>query len=556
MSSEKHFDLAKYINIPHLWRGILDSYHNYYDIFSELVQNSVDSVRKAGVKCPSIKVSFDHKDQLIEIRDNGVGLSETDLQFFALGNTNKADEEDSIGEKGLGASFILGISDSFYIESRRDNIKIIATCEKAYDSIHNKTVPQLNYTTEKEIGESYCLIRVKISKVDINIDNFEFFKYILRTKTAIGNTNNLFLDEEEREKIDINVHYKGINIDSVSEKIPFLYLHLDELVDGFYPVFDAEYSRKNKKWIVDETEIAKNPRGILRLVDYENKIYLTFAEVDIYKKFGEIVGLDRFPDDIVVSIKGCPTSVEINKPRLGYAGYYTNFHIVIQGTGFTLDAGRKTITRENAEYIRRMIKSFFSDVIKYADKFVGVPHDAIGEGAGLDQIKERARETKDLSIKKIPFAKIPRHEQSVVAIFHELLGAEVLNGYKTLLVSQYNTFDILFKYQTSIDNIGKNPREVYLKSAGRTAKQFNMISFAEFKLTLDKFCEDVNNNVKAMEHVNLVICWDIGKLPQGWEFRKIYQDEVIYDGVNYILTKMTYKKIHVLLLKDFNDDKD
>jgi|GEM_PF-3465167 len=37
MSTDKHFDLAKHINVPHLWRGILDSYHNYYDIFSELV---------------------------------------------------------------------------------------------------------------------------------------------------------------------------------------------------------------------------------------------------------------------------------------------------------------------------------------------------------------------------------------------------------------------------------------------------------------------------------------------------------------------------------------
>ena len=556
MVEDKKLDLGQCINVPHLWRGILDSYHNYYDIFSELIQNSIDSVRKSAKPNPHITISFDQENQTIEVVDNGLGLSENDLQFFALGNTNKIDEDQSIGEKGLGASFILGISDSFYVESVCNGKKIIATCENAFDTIYSRKVPELNYSIEDNTGETYCRVRVKISKVDINIDNFPLFKFILRTKTAIGNTNNLFKKEGERENIKIQVHFKGKGIAEVVEEIPFLYLHLDELVKGFYPVFDAEYSKRNNKWIIDETEIAKNPRGILRLVDFENRIYLTFAEVDIYKKFGNNIGLERFPDDIVISIKGCPTSVEVSKPRLGYAGYYTNLHAVIEGEKFTLDAGRKTITKENAEQIRNKIKTFFLDIIKYSNNFVGVPHDAIGEGAGLDQIKERAQKTDNLNISGIPFAKIPRHEQSVVAIFHELLGAKVINGYQTLLVSQYNTFDILFDYQTPIDKIGKNPREIYLKSAGRGEKIFKMISFGEFKLILSKFCDDVNNDIKAMDHVNLVVCWDTGNIPKGWEYRKIYPDEVVYDGANYVLSKVGYKKIHVMLLRDFNAAQD
>lgn len=554
MGQEKSIDLKGSINVPHLWRGILDSYHNYYDIFSELIQNSIDSVRKSQKNDQQVNVYYNNDSQTVEVYDNGIGLSENDLTFFALGNTNKSEEDDSIGEKGLGASFILGISDDFYLETVKENKKIIAICKNAFQTIKDRQVPDLNYTIEDFAGESYCKLRVTIASIDIDIESFEQFKFILRTRTAIGNTSNLFKNLEERENIRINITLES-NEKRFDEVIPFLYLHLDELVQGTYPIFDAEYSNRNKKWMIDENEIERNPRGILRLVDYTNGIYLTFAEAAIYQKFGDAVGLERFPEDIIISIKGCPTSVEVNKPRLGNAGYYTNLHVIIEGNDFTLDAGRKTITRENANQVREKIRSFYSDIVKHAKLFVGTPHDAIGEGAGLDQVKERARNTADLMIDGIPFGKIPRHEQSVVAIFHELLGAKLILGYKTLLVSQYNTFDILFEYEASIDKIGKNPKEIYLKSAGKGVKEFKMISFGEFKLNLSSFCEDVNNDVKAMDHVNLVICWDVGKIPNGWEFRKIYPDEVVYNGANYIILKTGGKKVHVMLLGDFNEAK-
>jgi hypothetical protein len=552
MKTQKTLDLGACVDVPHLWKGILDSYHNFYDIFSELIQNSVDSVRKAERTKPKINISYDNTTQTIEVKDNGIGLSEDDLKYFALGNTNKADDDQTIGEKGLGASFILGISDTFYLETVRDNKKIVATCKNAFDTIQSRSVPELSYSVQDVDEPSYCIVRVQISKVDISIESLAIFKYILRTKTAVGNTKNLFLAPEERETIEILVNYsdgKGIQ----NETIPFLYLHLDELVDGYFPVFDAEFSRKNNKWMIDESDINSKPRGVLRIVDYEKRIYLTFAEASIYERFGENIGESRFPEDIVVAIKGCPTSVEVNKPRLGNAGYYTNLHVVIEGDGFTLDAGRKTITRENANEVRDKIKSFFSDIVKFSKFFLGTTHDAIGEGAGLDEIKQRARETEDLHIEKITFGKVPRHEQSVVAIFHEMIGANVINGYTTLLVSQYNTFDILFEYTTPIDNIGRNPRDIYKKSAGKTVKNFRHLSFGEFKLDLSNFCNDVNNDTKRLDHVNLVICWEAaGKIPPGWKFRKIYDDEKIYDGANYVLEKTGHKTVHVMLLKDFN----
>lgn len=553
MSESKKIDLSGVINVPHLWRGILDSYHNFYDLISELVQNSVDSVRKANNVESEITVSFDQQNQTITVLDNGIGISEDELAYFALGNTNKSGEEETIGEKGLGASFILGISDEFHLTTVKNEKKITAKCLNAHETIMGGKIPEFEYEIESSSEASYCKITVVTGNIDLYFNSFEHYKFTLRTRTAIGNTTNLFEEEQDREKVSIIAEYTDSDGETKSTTIPFLYQHFDEVVGNDFPVFDAEYSKKNKKWIVDTAEIERKPRGILRLVDYERKIYLTFAQAEIYEKYGDIVGDERYPDDIVVSIKGCPTSVSVNKPRLGKAGYFTNFHIVIDNNSFVLDAGRKTIRREDADEVRDGIKSFFNDVVKVASHFMNTPHDAIGEGAGLDQIKERARETENLAISAIPFSKIPRHEQSVVGIFHEMLGAGVLKGYKTLLVSQYNTFDLLFEYTTDIKNIGKNPREVYLKGAGKNNSQFKIISFGEFKQRLGAFCKDVDSEVKGMEHVNLVICWDSDKLPNGWDLRKIYEEERIYEGADYILERIGFKKFHVMIIKDFHD---
>jgi len=57
-------------------RGIDDSYNNFWDILAELIQNSVDAIRKSeNVACGEIVLHIDCQKGEISIKDNGCGIA-------------------------------------------------------------------------------------------------------------------------------------------------------------------------------------------------------------------------------------------------------------------------------------------------------------------------------------------------------------------------------------------------------------------------------------------------------------------------------------------------
>src|SRR5271168_301003 len=66
--------------------NILKSYTGYYDIFSELLQNSLDAVQqrqeREGPKFqPRIWVTLDISSGLVRVVDNGVGMNEREFKY-------------------------------------------------------------------------------------------------------------------------------------------------------------------------------------------------------------------------------------------------------------------------------------------------------------------------------------------------------------------------------------------------------------------------------------------------------------------------------------------
>jgi hypothetical protein len=59
----------------------------------------------------------------------------------------------------------------------------------------------------------------------------------------------------------------------------------------------------------------------------------------------------------------------------------------------------------------------------------------------LEEIKERARRAEDLDVAAIPYLKVPSEEQGVVALFHEMIGAGLLKGYRTYGNYGVNRYD-------------------------------------------------------------------------------------------------------------------
>lgn len=67
--------------------NILKSYTGYYDLFAEMIQNSLDAVERRMREAPTgyqptIWVTIDIYDSLVSVTDNGVGMSLSQFQQF------------------------------------------------------------------------------------------------------------------------------------------------------------------------------------------------------------------------------------------------------------------------------------------------------------------------------------------------------------------------------------------------------------------------------------------------------------------------------------------
>src|SRR2546425_7956 len=72
-------------------RNILRSYTGFYDLFSELIQNSLDAVdMRTSIEGPEYQpklwIHIDIKNQSVTVADNGIGLSQDQLRLFLQPN--------------------------------------------------------------------------------------------------------------------------------------------------------------------------------------------------------------------------------------------------------------------------------------------------------------------------------------------------------------------------------------------------------------------------------------------------------------------------------------
>ena len=92
-------------------RNILKSYTGYFDLFAEMIQNSLDAVEKRisqGEKNyePSIWLTIDLEGNSVAITDNGCGMGETEFKQFLRPNFSFKRGNNTRGNKGVGATYL------------------------------------------------------------------------------------------------------------------------------------------------------------------------------------------------------------------------------------------------------------------------------------------------------------------------------------------------------------------------------------------------------------------------------------------------------------------
>jgi len=552
---DEKIGIFKEADLSKLARDIIESYHYETDFLSELLQNAVDSVRRAeGKRSRSISVEYNAPKGLFTVTDNGTGMSAEELKLLALGRTDKTTDLRSllIGEKGVGGSYVLCISDFFEIESVKEGEKVKAICEKARENIWENREPILTIVERAKVSGVPNYTKISVRSIAFKTySSIEELTEDLRLFTAVGNTRVLFGESEIDVKIDVTLVSQDEygKETKVSQQADFSFPHpAIEYEDEVIWFDELEAQAKGKKLNLPDG-VYKDK--LLAIMDKDKHIMAVFGSEKTLKRL-------KILPTIVLGVKGAPMPVEIIPPKTGYAGYWGNLFILINKDDVILDAGRKSITRSNKLEINKILREFFNKkVVKYAKLFIEPKGPPIS--GALDQIKDQAKNKRDLYIPKIQFAKIPGRgeELAVVGIFHELIGCGSLEGYQTLYESSDAPYDAIIKYSIPISKLGARAQEQVKESFRKIQPKpsvYGQVGFVEFKVDATEFMSDCDRGKKNLEDVMLVVAYDLNRsrIRKGWRVEHIAKDDTIFHGAKWKLVHEGLgREVPLILLNEF-----
>lgn len=557
-------------------RNIVDSYSHPWDILAELCQNSVDAIKKWEKENPDIDkkheitIEINQKERSIRIIDNGVGFDPEKVASLLAPNETDKDEDDLIGEKGVGLTFVIFSSNGFSLDTK--SVKGSYSCKirnadnwVKRSSIKEEDIPKIDNpevsSKKNKPEDTYTDIKIEdVQTIDEGLDIFELtltrIEYLLRTKTAIGYTGRKF----NKGNLEISVILKVVTPDgkeSEPKNIPFEYWFPEEFFSK-RDIVDLDDFLNKAATLSDRQKAMKLYNKCMRIKGSETmsgrdyRYYCFFVPTrDTWKDISEKYVLlnksfsDNDKDDIYmdvkpgifVSTKGMPTGIELTPPERTGASYLPNLFILIENDSFKFDIGRKSIPGRSQPSIKNIAKKKYNEFSKWKlwiakDKTPDIKQPEVSQLQRENEFDE-INIYPNLNFDDISYIKYPMmQEAAVVAIFHELIGAGLLKGYHGLAEGYKKNYDFWGKYKIPTDKIGKKHQE-QIKS-----DSFERNIVLEFKYDASGIIDDVVENRKYFIDMDLLVCWDINheKFAENKiEVELIPKEEILYYGSNYYL---------------------
>ena len=589
---------------------IVTSYRHPWDIYAELLQNSIDAIFEAKQTCHfnqsewkgKIEIFVDSEKRSLKISDNGIGIPpERIAEVIVLGRSLKRenDQGSRYGFMGYGLTFVAFQSSYIKIESTYEKQPESRSYKDLYAYVFkNKALPD---SDNKDISEN-----VKGSHgttVYLNFDSayrelpearqedletlFSYakdpkcFEYILRTRTAVGNTEYLFGNKPPCD-IEVIAHLDGKVV-----KVPFKYLDLLEVLEEFgiepdrchklsdfeqqvgFTRSDPPAERDRKRKVPAIWYATTEP---LELGEREPKIkanfYIFVTSKEYLNRYNEILSLDTAAEElsngVFLSLDGMPTSIRLDNWS---HNSYLPFTVIVDAQYLhrDLDAGRKGITSYRVSQLMLEIDRLMKEKKLYQyrryviDKYSVGPSIANAKDRMEEKVnKEKVKKGMTLSQRWFP----PQEEQEVITLFMELVAIKKICGYYLMMLSGYEQYDGLFEYrliltEDTVYNEKRRPFGVPDENFQEDGSLYKKL-LVEFKQNLESIYNDVRHNKKDLREIDLIICWDTDKEDirvQGDELIEIDKKERVFDGVTHKLKSSDIAdEIPVICLKAFLDE--
>jgi hypothetical protein len=647
---------------------IVRSYRNSWDLYSELIQNSVDAINRRFriLNDPSfylydkyrnnydniesdpsyhgrINIFIDVPNRTIRIRDNGVGIRPARLEDFLLPEGTDKEVGQEYGFKGYGLTYAAFISERVEISSKyftgiEEHNQIVL--EGLFDwlssdgnvdfpngpvedvsstnDVPNEWNTEIKISLASDYSDRFPAISACDSALDYARDAqyYDGLEYMLRTRTAIGNTLPLF-NKAPIVPIDItlDVAYPD-GTDITENNIPYRYYHPKDHDQIEFLSFEFEnYYDKYKNPSFDRDFRALYEKLTSIEVGSRNPIECDYALTAIASnRLGDIessMGLDDIEaGDIGISygvhlaIDGMPLGLRVDNWD-SKGGNIKRYHVIVNAeldVSNQLDSGRKGISR----YYGRLMSDKALDLISsttvqdskpfasYASRHLDHGRGRSGGGLPPQDFQDKISNTREIGEQQSQLLKeklfsisnlvyLPTDEQEVVALFYQMLESEIIKGYDIIYHSGSSAvYDCAYHYsiECSEDNIYPNDslgigRVLVedLKSSGLKSydhkDHYSRTTYfpelcVEFKRDVGSLLDEVINrpsrSSKDVDAIDLLVCWDDNvpsSIPQAsYTLDPMAGNRRIFHGTTHRLGvyNPSSTEIPCIVLKEIVDD--
>lgn len=547
-------------------QNICQSYSHPWDVLAELAQNSVDAIRQWEREFPNIDrdhkitITIDQRTRKVIVKDSGIGISpERVKDLLAPNGTDKSGDILTIGEKGVGLTFCIFSCNRFKITTRSQDGEYSGKIQNAQawrDAEEAEAPPKIEVLdkSESNFDPEETGTRVVLEQVEQpssgGLDIFEIsekrLEYVLRTKTALGNTKKKY-DEED---IDLDIDFKFIsNEEENSRNIPFEYYYPDnfvpdkEIVDieeDFGSVSDAlslspqqkEDRLGGKYWKIEGTENWKGK---------DIRYYAIFVpHRSAWEKMSERNGLisktgkeHDVKSGIYIATRGMPTGISIDQQERASQGMYPQVFMLLGYDGFQFDLGRKSVPGPTSVMLQKVAHNIF----KRFQRLYRATSQGAKSGAVKDDFGRWVRKTKfedlkkeaELDISGTNFLRAPDSEEAVSAVFHELVGSGVFDRYSGIASGHKVEHDLWATYEAQANDLDQDIGE------GREILEKDVV--LKFVVDAEEILSYVEDDRKFFKNLDILVCWNFNA--DTFEENSIAVspvEESVFQGVKYSLS--------------------
>lgn len=505
--------------------NVLWSYTRAIDLLAEALQNATDAIDDRSLDEPGaprkISIEIDRKARSFSVTDTGTGMPFKELEVvlapnvtYKSGPSDKHPHRRSRGEKGVGLSFLVFACDRFELNTADGAKRHRAKVSGAYQWVASEgeaTRPLAKVAEFSDLrpmlgSERYT--HVSLARIATDVFDDDLFSlsddeliWLIRTRTAVGNTNAVFRTLGRPKPDPIEVDLWTVSMDGKRSKkprkIPYSYALPEDLLPS--PL------------IVDFEDLDPDPgvqqnqlRG--KALRYRKRVGRSDGRyVDVYflvvdgRQMGQVVEKRReagryAPDDwtgLWLATRGMPANVQLKSGLISPRTYERRTFALLQWDDLKLDLGRKTVAGRTREMLHKVVRTEWEEIADAARRVQQATEGGQGEAIVKARLKGASR-IPDLN-GPMPYLKVPQNREGVAAVFHELVATPK---------SPINMYTL----RTGI--IGEDDELAY-PAAPNGEPPLHVLYGPDLKDVL----EQLRRDERLGETVRLAVIWSLGAAP-------------------------------------------